>query len=196
LQPLFDDVTVPQLVLLDAVQACGREGIAAISAYTLLSQPTVTQHAAGLEAAGLLRRIPADDDRRRRVLTLTERGEHLLAAKRGLVQEPSAIGSTTWEGDPLMSHSGRGRRLGVVATTLAGLTALAVVVGLGTTGATAAPKSVGDRATTVSNELVKIKPAVKGTYTNLDTGKQGRIVGKFMPSEFRGDNGPSRWSAR
>ena len=31
LQPLFDDVTVPQLVLLDAVQACGREGIAAIS---------------------------------------------------------------------------------------------------------------------------------------------------------------------
>ena len=54
LQPLFDDITVPQLVLLDAVQACGREGIAAISAYTLLSQPTVTQQAAGLEAAGLL----------------------------------------------------------------------------------------------------------------------------------------------
>lgn len=87
LQPLFDDVTVPQLVLLDAVQACGREGIAAISAYTLLSQPTVTQQAAGLEAAGLLHRIPADDDRRRRVLTLTERGEQLLAAKRGLVAD-------------------------------------------------------------------------------------------------------------
>ena len=85
LQPLFEDITVPQLVLLDAVQACGREGIAAISAYTLLSQPTVTQQAAGLEAAGLLRRIPAEDDRRRRVLTLTERGEQLLAAKRGLV---------------------------------------------------------------------------------------------------------------
>jgi DNA-binding MarR family transcriptional regulator len=85
LQPLFEDVTVPQLVLLDAVQACGREGIGAISAYTLLSQPTVTQQAAGLEAAGLLRRIPAQDDRRRRVLTLTERGEQLLAAKRDLV---------------------------------------------------------------------------------------------------------------
>ncbi|MGZ4519320.1 MAG: MarR family winged helix-turn-helix transcriptional regulator [Mycobacteriaceae bacterium] len=85
LQPLFDDVTVPQLVLLDAVQACGGEGIAAISAYTLLSQPTVTQQAAGLEAAGLLSRVPADDDRRRRVLTLTERGEQLLAAKRDLV---------------------------------------------------------------------------------------------------------------
>lgn len=85
LQPLFDDITVPQLVLLDAVQACGREGIGAISAYTLLSQPTVTQQAAGLEAAGLLRRIPAEDDRRRRVLTLTERGEQLLAAKRAVV---------------------------------------------------------------------------------------------------------------
>jgi DNA-binding MarR family transcriptional regulator len=85
LQQLFEDVTVPQLVLLDAVQACGSEGIGAISAYTLLSQPTVTQQAAALEAAGLLRRIPANDDRRRRVLTLTERGEQLLAAKRGLV---------------------------------------------------------------------------------------------------------------
>ena len=85
LQPLFDDITVPQLVLLDAVQACGREGIGAISAYTLLSQPTVTQQAAALEVAGLLRRIPAEDDRRRRVLTLTERGEQLLAAKRDVV---------------------------------------------------------------------------------------------------------------
>ncbi|SDP17936.1 DNA-binding transcriptional regulator, MarR family [Pedococcus dokdonensis] len=85
MQPLFEDVTVPQLVLLDAVQACGREGIGALSEYTLLSQPTVTQQAAGLEAAGLLRRIPAEGDRRRRVLTLTERGEELLSAKRGLV---------------------------------------------------------------------------------------------------------------
>lgn len=93
LQPLFDDVTVPQLVLLDAVQVCGREGIAAMSAYTLLTQPTVTQQAAGLEAAGLLRRIPADDDRRRRILTLTERGEQLLAAKRGLVADRL---STAW----------------------------------------------------------------------------------------------------
>ncbi|NYD58692.1 DNA-binding transcriptional ArsR family regulator [Nocardioides marinisabuli] len=75
LQPLCEDVTVPQLVLLDAVQICGLEGIGAISTYTLLSQPTVTQQAASLESAGLLRRIPAEDDRRRRVLTLTERGQ-------------------------------------------------------------------------------------------------------------------------
>jgi DNA-binding MarR family transcriptional regulator len=110
LQPLFDDVTVPQLVLLDAVQACGREGIAAISAYTLLSQPTVTQQAAGLEAAGLLRRIPAKDDRRRRVLTLTERGEQLLAAKRGLVADRLAVAWTSLTAEeqsiavPLLRH--------------------------------------------------------------------------------------------
>lgn len=110
LQPLFDGVTVPQLVLLDAVQACGREGVAAISAYTLLSQPTVTQQAAGLEAAGLLRRMPAEDDRRRRVLTLTERGERLLAAKRGLVADllSAAWGSLSAEEQaiavPLLRH--------------------------------------------------------------------------------------------
>ena len=91
LHPLFEDVTVPQLVLLDAVQACGREGIVAISEYTLLSQPTVTQQAAALEAAGLLRRIAAENDRRRRVLTLTERGEDLLASKRGLVADRLSV---------------------------------------------------------------------------------------------------------
>ena len=91
LQPLFEDVTVPQLVLLDAVQACGREGIVAISEYTLLSQPTVTQQVAALEAAGLLRRIAAENDRRRRVLTLTERGEDLLASKRGLVADRLSV---------------------------------------------------------------------------------------------------------
>ncbi len=110
LQPLFDDVTVPQLVLLDAVQACGLEGITAISDYTLLSQPTVTQQAAGLEAAGLLRRIPAEDDRRRRVLTLTERGEQLLAAKRGLVADRLAVAWTSLTAEeqsiavPLLRH--------------------------------------------------------------------------------------------
>jgi DNA-binding MarR family transcriptional regulator len=110
LQPLFDDVTVPQLVLLDAVQVCGREGIAAISAYTLLAQPTVTQQTAGLESAGLLRRIPAVDDRRRRVLTLTERGEELLAAKRSVVADRLAVAWTSLTAEeqsiavPLLRH--------------------------------------------------------------------------------------------
>ena len=110
LQPLFENVTVPQLVLLDAVQACGREGVAAISAYTLLSQPTVTQQAAGLEAAGLLRRIPAENDRRRRVLMLTDRGEQLLAAKRGLVADRLTVAWTSLTAEeqsiavPLLRH--------------------------------------------------------------------------------------------
>jgi len=94
LQPLFDDVTVPQLVLLDAVEACGAEGVAAVAAYTALTQPTVTQQAAALEAAGLLERTSSEDDRRRRILTLTEGGEHLLAAKRTVVADRL---STSWE---------------------------------------------------------------------------------------------------
>jgi DNA-binding MarR family transcriptional regulator len=91
LQPLFEDVTVPQLVLLDAVQTCGGEGVAAISAYTLLSQPTVTQQTAVLEDAGLIERVPAEDDRRRRILTLTTRGEELLTAKRAVVADRFAV---------------------------------------------------------------------------------------------------------
>jgi MarR family transcriptional regulator, organic hydroperoxide resistance regulator len=93
MQPLFDDVTVPQLVLLDAVQACGGQGIGAIAQYTGLSQPTVTRGAATLEQAGLLKRDPAGEDSRRRVLTITEHGQTLLDEKRAVV-----IGhlSTAW----------------------------------------------------------------------------------------------------
>jgi DNA-binding MarR family transcriptional regulator len=85
MQPLFDDVTVPQLVLLDAVQACGAQGIVAVAQHTGLSQPTVTRSTAALEQAGLLRRDPASGDSRRRVLTLTERGQTLLDDKRNVV---------------------------------------------------------------------------------------------------------------
>jgi DNA-binding MarR family transcriptional regulator len=85
LQPLFDDVTVPQLVLLDAVDACGGEGIGAVADHTGLSQPTVTRGVAGLEQAGLLRREATGDDARRRVLSLTDRGRALLDDKRQVV---------------------------------------------------------------------------------------------------------------
>jgi DNA-binding MarR family transcriptional regulator len=85
MQPLFDDVTVPQLVLLDAVQACGGQGIVAVAQYTGLSQPTVTRGAAGLEQAGLLTRDAAGADTRRRILTITERGQLLLDEKRAVV---------------------------------------------------------------------------------------------------------------
>ena len=91
-----------------------------------------------------------------------------------------------------MLHLGKARRRGARAALIAAVTALTVgLVGTGVgAGANAAPASVGDRATTISNDLVKIEPAkVKGTFTNPDTGKQGRVVGKFMPTEFTGENG-------
>jgi DNA-binding MarR family transcriptional regulator len=84
-QPLFDDVTVPQLVLLDAVEACGEDGVAAVAAYAGLTQPTITRGTAALERDGLLRRVPAERDARRRALSLTPEGCRLLAEKRALV---------------------------------------------------------------------------------------------------------------
>jgi DNA-binding MarR family transcriptional regulator len=87
LQPLFVDISVPQLVVLDAVQACGDKGIHAVSEYASLSQPSVTQQAAALELKGLLRRVPASEDRRRRVLVLTQEGQECLATKRAVVSE-------------------------------------------------------------------------------------------------------------
>jgi DNA-binding MarR family transcriptional regulator len=85
LTPVFEDVSVPQLVLLDAVQNCGAEGVGAVADYTGLSQPTVTRGAAALEQAGLLSRIADGGDGRRRVLALTERGTTLLEDKRSVV---------------------------------------------------------------------------------------------------------------
>lgn len=85
LQPLFDDITVPQLVLLDAIEECGKDGISAVAAYTSLSQPTVTRSAANLARDGLVRNTIHETDARRRTLELTERGQELLAAKRAVV---------------------------------------------------------------------------------------------------------------
>lgn len=95
LQPLFDDVTVPQLVLLDAIEECGAEGIRAVADFTSLSQPTVTRSAAALERDGLVRRVASDGDGRRRLLSLTPRGERLLAEKRAVVARQFAV---AWEG--------------------------------------------------------------------------------------------------
>lgn len=81
-----------------------------------------------------------------------------------------------------MFKLGRGRR-GTAAALAAGLTALAMAfVGASAGSAGAAPGSGG---AAISNDLVAIKPAmVKGTFTNPETGKQGRMVAKFSPTEF------------
>jgi len=91
LAPLFDDVTVPQLVLLDAVDACGRDGTVAVATHAGLSQPTVTRGLAGLEQAGLVHREAADVDARRRVIRLTGRGRALLEDKRQVVAGHFAV---------------------------------------------------------------------------------------------------------
>jgi DNA-binding MarR family transcriptional regulator len=91
MQPLFDDVTVPQLVLLDAIEECGRDGIGAVADFTSLSQPTVTRSAAALERDGLVGRDVADGDGRRRILTLTPRGQRLLTEKRAIVARQFAV---------------------------------------------------------------------------------------------------------
>ncbi|WP_053203491.1 MarR family winged helix-turn-helix transcriptional regulator [Jiangella muralis] len=85
LQPLFDDITVPQLVLLDAIEECGRDGVGAVAELTGLSQPTVTRSAGALVRDGLVQYGRVDGDGRRRVLELTERGDALLTAKRAVV---------------------------------------------------------------------------------------------------------------
>ena len=48
MQPLFDDITVPQLVLLDAIDETDMACIGAVAELTGLSQPTVTRSVAGL----------------------------------------------------------------------------------------------------------------------------------------------------
>lgn len=90
MQPLFDDITVPQLVLLDAIEECGRDGVGAVADLTSLSQPTVTRSAAAMERDGLVRRGTAAGDGRRRILSLTARGERLLAEKRSIVAQQFA----------------------------------------------------------------------------------------------------------
>jgi DNA-binding MarR family transcriptional regulator len=85
LQPLFDDITVPQLVLLDAIEECGADGVGAVAELTGLSQPTVTRSAGALVRDGLVQYGRADGDGRRRPLELTTRGAELLTAKRAVV---------------------------------------------------------------------------------------------------------------
>jgi DNA-binding MarR family transcriptional regulator len=94
MQPLFDDITVPQLVVLDAVLVCGSDGIDAVAEYAGLSQPTVTRTLAALERDGLVRRSHAEHDGRRRVVKLTPRGARLHTEKRAVV---AGLLSGAWE---------------------------------------------------------------------------------------------------
>jgi hypothetical protein len=95
----------------------------------------------------------------------------------------------------MLESLGRGRLRGA-STMLAGLTALAMVlIGLSTAGADAAPTSAKPaaakmKAKTISNDLVQIAPAkVRGTYTNPDNGRTGKVKAKFVPENFVAQDG-------
>lgn len=84
---------------------------------------------------------------------------------------------------------GRARRRGTAATLVAGLTALSIsFVGLSAGNVSAAPAPAGERATTISNDLVEIEPAkIKGTWTDGDL--SGQLNAKFMPTDFEAVDG-------
>jgi hypothetical protein len=90
-----------------------------------------------------------------------------------------------------MRNLGNRRRGKGAATLVAGFTAVATaLIGLSAGQAGAAPSSLGERAKTISNQHVEIEPAeVKGTYTDPDTGQTGRVVARFMPKEFKAEDG-------
>jgi len=87
MQPLFEDITVPQLVLLDAIDETGVAGISAVAELTGLSQPTVTRSVAGLVRQGLAQVDADGTDARRRAVALTSQGQEFLAAKREVVAD-------------------------------------------------------------------------------------------------------------
>lgn len=75
-------LSMPQLVVLDAIGRTGQLGVSAVAAEAGLSQPTVSRALPALERAGLVRRRPDDDDGRASVLALTDEGLSLVADTR------------------------------------------------------------------------------------------------------------------
>jgi len=75
-------ISVPQLVVLGAVDAAGERGVSAVADQAGLAQPTVTRALSALERRDLVTRTPHVRDGRTASLTLTGAGQDLLRAKR------------------------------------------------------------------------------------------------------------------
>jgi DNA-binding MarR family transcriptional regulator len=73
-----DGVSVPQLVVLAAVDVAGGQGVTAVAERAGLAQPTVTRALAALERRGLVLRTPHASDRRTASLALTAVGQGVL----------------------------------------------------------------------------------------------------------------------
>jgi DNA-binding MarR family transcriptional regulator len=75
-------ISVPQLVVLGAVDSAGRRGVSAVADRAGLAQPTVTRALTALERQRLVVRTPHASDGRSLSLALTAAGQAVLKEKR------------------------------------------------------------------------------------------------------------------
>jgi DNA-binding MarR family transcriptional regulator len=75
-------ISVPQLVVLGAVDSAGARGVSAVADQAGLAQPTVTRALTALQRRGLVRRAPHASDGRTTSLALTGAGRAVLRSKR------------------------------------------------------------------------------------------------------------------
>jgi DNA-binding MarR family transcriptional regulator len=75
-------ISVPQLVVLGAVDSAGRRGVSAVADRAGLAQPTVTRALTALERQRLVVRTPHASDGRSLSLALTTAGQAVLKEKR------------------------------------------------------------------------------------------------------------------
>jgi DNA-binding MarR family transcriptional regulator len=75
-------LTLAQYYLLSAVESSRETPLGKLARASGIAAPTATRLVDGLERAGLLRRIPAPEDRRAVAISLTEEGGRRLAVKR------------------------------------------------------------------------------------------------------------------
>jgi DNA-binding MarR family transcriptional regulator len=76
-------ISVPQLVVLGAVDSAGERGVSAVADQAGLAQPTVTRALTALERRGLVTRTPHASDGRTASIALTSAGQKVLQEKRG-----------------------------------------------------------------------------------------------------------------
>lgn len=77
-----DGISVPQLVVISAVDAVGDRGVSAVADRAGLAQPTVTRALATLERRGMVVRTPHSRDGRSTCIALTAAGQVVLKEKR------------------------------------------------------------------------------------------------------------------
>jgi DNA-binding MarR family transcriptional regulator len=77
-----DGISVPQLVVLSAIDSVGERGVSAVADKAGLAQPTVTRALAALERGGMVLRTPHVRDGRTTCLVLTAAGQAVLKDKR------------------------------------------------------------------------------------------------------------------